>query len=439
MSTENDMWKVPINRGMRDLDRTFFRKQVRLPSVCFACPKVIGQFLKSCSHDVLTIPRIKPVQMTSEGKVVLLKESINPDDMSTVSSSTKDFLRNNGTSVLPYLLWIDYDYWTAEEILDAILPQGTGIETPSGFTTVGHIAHFNLRDDLLPFKYLIGQIILDKNKQLRTVVNKVNTIDTEFRNFQMEVLAGEDDLITEQNESDCNFRFDFSKVYWNSRLQTEHKRLISKFMPGQAIADVFAGVGPFAIPAAKNQVIAFANDLNPYSYESLRNNIKINRVQTLVHAYNRDGRSFIYEASYDLLALSRKKTAAKAVPKKSSRKKLVDESSSLPYPPVFSHYVLNLPATAIQFLTAFRGLYSKLGIRGDEQLPLLHVHCFSKAEDGEQEEDILDRLSKSLEFRMSREEVDIFYVRKVAPNKSMHCASFYLPEKVAYSPIYSAV
>jgi len=35
----------------------------------------------------------------------------------------------------------------------------------------------------------IGKIVLDKNKSLRTVINKVGELSNEFRTFDMEVLA----------------------------------------------------------------------------------------------------------------------------------------------------------------------------------------------------------------------------------------------------------
>jgi len=32
---------------------------------------------------------------------------------------------------------------------------------PTAFETIGHIAHMNLRDEQLPFKHIIGQVLLD--------------------------------------------------------------------------------------------------------------------------------------------------------------------------------------------------------------------------------------------------------------------------------------
>ena len=109
----------------------------------------------------------------------------------------------------------------------------------------------------------------------------------------MELLAGEPNYIVEQLESGCKFKFDFSKVYWNSRLSTEHERIIGKFNPGDVVGDVFGGVGPFAIPASKKNVIVLANDLNPESYKYLQENIKINKVEPFIKPFNLDGREFI--------------------------------------------------------------------------------------------------------------------------------------------------
>ncbi len=46
---------------------------------------------------------------------------------------------------------------------------------------------------------------------------------------------------------------------------------------------MFAGVGPFAVPAAKNVGCrVYANDLNPKSYKALIDNVALNKVHFLL-------------------------------------------------------------------------------------------------------------------------------------------------------------
>jgi len=54
---------------------------------------------------------------------------------------------------------------------------------PFSFEMIGHIAHLNLRDELLPFKEIIGQVLIEKNPKIKTVVNKIGKIETEFQTF----------------------------------------------------------------------------------------------------------------------------------------------------------------------------------------------------------------------------------------------------------------
>ena len=111
-----------------------------------------------------------------------------------------------------------YDLLTVDQILRRIMPTGDGDgekahdryyddcdikvndsghpivkEIPSSFEIAGHIAHVNLNDEALPYKFLIGRAILDKNRpRIRLVVNKIGNIENEFRTFPMEILAAEE-------------------------------------------------------------------------------------------------------------------------------------------------------------------------------------------------------------------------------------------------------
>lgn len=143
-----------------------------------------------------------------------------------------------------------------------------------------HLAHLNLREPYLEYKHLIAEVLVDKNSSIRTVINKIDNVgdENEFRTFSYEVLAGPDDMLVEVSEASCVFKFDYSKVYWNTKLGTEHQRLDALFQPGEVVADIMAGVGPFAVPAGKKGVFVWANDKNPESYKYLNEAIKRNKV-----------------------------------------------------------------------------------------------------------------------------------------------------------------
>lgn len=149
---------------------------------------------------------------------------------------------------------------------------------------------------LFIFHYFISSSfsVFQKNyPRIKTVVNKVGTITNEFRVPKFEVLMGTNDMVTEVKQYGAKFRLDYSLVYWNSRLEHEHIRLVSQFQAGETICDMFSGIGPFAIPAAQKGCLVYANDLNPDSIRYLRINAEINKVNDLVCGYNMDARKFI--------------------------------------------------------------------------------------------------------------------------------------------------
>jgi len=74
---------------------------------------------------------------------------------------------------------------------------------------------------------------------------------------------------------------------------------------------------------------------------------------------------------------------------------------------------MNLPGSALEFLDAFRGSYTPLlsvqkegGEEGERlkveevEMPLVHVHCFSKFEGTEAEEDVAKVSSLFFHFRL---------------------------------------
>ncbi|KAH9964263.1 Met-10+ like-protein-domain-containing protein [Russula dissimulans] len=444
----------PAARWMKDsLDRSAFHRTI--PVVAARLPAVkTGTVLKVAAMRgaIINLPKVRsvvadPEYPEGEHKLVLLRVQHEVD----LNAGARSYLESQNASLTTYNIELDYNYWTVDEILHAILPEELLDGSPTGFATVGHLAHMNLNDEYLPYKYIIGQVILDKNGSLRTVVNKLDSIDAQFRVFKMELLAGERNYVVEHKESDCQFKFDFSRVYWNSRLHTEHTRLVNIFQPEELVADVFAGVGPFALPAAKKGCAVLANDLNPESYKYLSLNIKDNKVSDRVRASCEDGREFIRHAAARVaadplpgfkgppLSLSQRRAQARQ-----QSRGLLSSPSQLPPRNRIAHFVMNLPDSAITFLGAFRGILVpslSSSSRPDidlaklyDVMPMVHCHCFTRELEREAaERDIIHRAEQELGCVLSAEnEVNLHLVRSVAPNKEMYCISFRLPRATAF-------
>ena len=182
----------------------------------------------------------------------------------------------------------------------------------------------------------------------------------------MELLAGEDNTIITLKEENCIFKFDYKLVYWNSRLQHEHARLVQSFSSKDIAADMFCGIGPFVLPAAKKGCTVYGNDLNPYCYQFLNDNLKLNKVGVSlefhvqidknVYTYNEDARDFIT------------KIAKMNVP--------------------ITQIIMNLPVSAEMFTDVFTTCFTVWNRKGmiilqnySHELPMVHCYMFSYAQD----------------------------------------------------------
>ncbi|KAJ5930045.1 tRNA (guanine) methyltransferase Trm5 [Penicillium verhagenii] len=462
------MFRPPVNRAMRTLDRSFFRKTIPISAAKFFKNSEISKVRQELhkARDLLAGPRINVVRDLKEQdgvkKALLLRADLKADDKTTWGPTVTALVEKGNVDVTPYDLVLDYDYWSYFEIINAILPEQEMQEIPQGFTQVGHVAHLNLREQFFPYKYLIAEILRDKNPSIRTVINKLEDVGSksQFRTFPFEVLVGENDLNVIQHEQECEFRFDYARVYWNSRLETEHRRLVEKFKPGQMVCDVMAGVGPFAVPAGKKKIFVWGNDLNPHGYEVMQDAVTRNKVQDFVTPFNSDGRDFIKSSAKALLEAEPVTVTIRPKVKRSDKQRKDGEGQVAPVvptevytrPSIVDHYVMNLPANAIEFVDAYQGVYagheSLFAPNTSQLLPMVHVYCFSghSANEVDDHIDICERLSKYIGYTITHEdrvggagnaaiELAIHNVRLVSPNKQMFCASFRLPAEVAFRKV----
>ncbi|KAH8868979.1 hypothetical protein KSF78_0004181 [Schistosoma japonicum] len=375
---------------------------------------------------------------------------------------------------------LNYENFTFEQVIKELLPDF--VLPITGFTVIGHVVQFNLKPEALPYRHIIGQVALDKLPNIRTVIHKVSVIESAYRTFEMELLAGVPDYVTSIRENNVTFQLDISKVYWNSRLGTEHTRVVKSLrpslpvdspsltprpIPGDRVVvyDVFAGVGPFSIPAGRAGCHVLANDLNPDSFIWLKKNITQNasRKHPLnnITCYNMDGREFIREILLPHY-------------KKYGNSDLIKSTDCDPVSLSIDRFVviMNLPQLAIEFLDSFLPPQHSMKSSNDNSYitahlmdssvvrqkffkPLyIHCYCFMKR-NVESEQTVQLRLAKALNtditdlFQLTSSTNEIIhhdkveltddkcfiknwnyrFVRNVAPFKDMYCAEFelYLP------------
>jgi len=406
---------------MTAIDRALFSLSLSLVALRIPARKC-SEFVQRLQGYTLNKPRIKPIlreEAHADSRLLLLAEEVSDVSLEALPPELRDFVSEQGAEPVEHNVTLGYEWFSAEQVLRKILPDG--MEVPSAFEQVGHIAHVNLRDEHLPYKATIGQVLLDKNPRLRTVVNKVETLKAtnEYRVFPMEILAGEDQLETQVRENGATFRLDYREVYWNSRLEREHRRIVQMLRPTDVVCDPFAGIGPFAVPAALRGCRAYASDLNPASAKWLAANVEANKVQKRVMVSNADAREYVRA----LLAAP----AADASSGSSGGGGSLTDAPTLCYGP-FNHVLMNLPATAIEFLDVFVGAFDRE--RWGAPLPRVHCYCFSKADDPVA--DVIARGAAVL--GCSLPDADAIIVRDVAPGKLMLCLEFTVPEEVAWAP-----
>uniref|UniRef100_A0A4W5RA54 tRNA methyltransferase 5 n=1 Tax=Hucho hucho TaxID=62062 RepID=A0A4W5RA54_9TELE len=174
-----------------------------------------------------------------------------------------------------------------------LLLDHASVSSPNSFSNIEALRSFGVPQELqrnklwLTYDNLKSEVVLHAvadsfcftGMMLSTLANpfpgQVNTIDFTYRFFKMEVM------------------FDFSCVYWNPRLSTKHERVVALLKRSDPVLDVFAGVGPFVIPAARRGCTELANDLKPESHRWLQHNCKLNKEEHKVATFNLDGRAFI--------------------------------------------------------------------------------------------------------------------------------------------------
>ena len=135
----------------------------------------------------------------------------------------------------------------------------------------------------------VADAIVESDLRATTVVNRASKVSGELRVREWDVLVGES-TETVHREYGHEFALDIAEVYFSPRLATERHRVVEQVQAGECALDMFAGVGPFAVPMAARGADVVACDLNPVAVAYLRENARRNGVDDRVTAVEGDVR-----------------------------------------------------------------------------------------------------------------------------------------------------
>ncbi len=196
----------------------------------------------------------------------------------------------------------NFKYRTLEDALRGKIPSNCLNLIPRSYDIIGNIAILEFEkpnqinsSEFEKFKHLVGNAVIDVNKNVLSVFEKQSEIKGSYRLRVLTYLAGENNTETAHKENDCVFHLDIKTTYFSPRLVYERRRIAkSGILENEVIVDMFSGVGTFSIQIAKlNPVKIHAFDLNPTAYSFLKKNIGLNKLLGNIFPYNMNIRDLI--------------------------------------------------------------------------------------------------------------------------------------------------
>lgn len=268
-------------------------------SYCLITLKKHGEFVREeiDSKDLLNASfRIK---VEDKHLIIPIKRKLTKNELSvlskiglTINQSFRDDLEPS-KSIPNSHLDVLQDLFTEKELE----------LTPRSFDTIGDIVVIEIPGELANRKEIIGKALLTVHSSIKTVYAKAGKVEGINRIRPVEYLVGEKKTKTIYKEHGVRLVVDITQAYFSPRLSEEHSRIANRSKDSEIIVDLFCGIGPFAIPIAKNvdsQIHAI--DINPGAIALLKENISLNKLRGTITPYCGDCRKVVDEHDLENVA-----------------------------------------------------------------------------------------------------------------------------------------
>ena len=156
-----------------------------------------------------------------------------------------------------------------------------------GFDAIGSIAilKFNEKTSSKE-KKKVACGILKKQKNIKTVLEKVEKVKGKLRTIKTKFLAGRNTKETVHKENNCLFKLNIERCYFSPRLSEERKEVAAMIGKQDKVLVMFAGVGPFPIVIAKKKgaevvSIELGKECCRYARENAKLNKQVDKIKIL--------------------------------------------------------------------------------------------------------------------------------------------------------------
>ena len=169
-----------------------------------------------------------------------------------------------------------------EALKDKLTPAEIAI-LKRAYDVIGDIAIIEIPEELEPKEKLIGETLLELQKNIKVVAKKSGIHEGEFRTQGLKVIAGEDRLETLYKENGCLLYLNPETCYFSPRSSTERKRIAELVRPGESILVMFSGISPFPIVIAKNSrpKEIYGIEKNPDAHAYAEKNVQKNKLKNV--------------------------------------------------------------------------------------------------------------------------------------------------------------
>ena len=191
---------------------------------------------------------------------------------------------------------------SVKEALKNAVPDELALYLPSSWDQIGNVIILEIKDEIKPFKQLIGQSLLESQPNIKAVYEKVSAVRGKTRTRKLELLAGEPINKVIHQEYGVKIVVDIHNTYFSPRLSLEHHLVSLTVDPGERVVDLFTGVGSFPLHiATRVPAEIFAIDINPAGIKCLEESIKLNKnkLKGQIHPIISDAKDWIKKQSQE--------------------------------------------------------------------------------------------------------------------------------------------